>query len=323
MRPSPRISLRCIRSFIAIVDQGSFRKAAEVLMVSQPALSARLRDLEAQLGITLLRRTTHYMQVTDRGKIFLGRARRAVNDLDTAILDIQDQAAEERGHVTVACVPSIAAGLFPLVIRAFAKDHPKTAVEVCDVRTEIMEDRVLRGQADFGVGPGGGGSADLIFERVIDDRYLALCARTHPLAKLRSVTLKELSQFPMISMRPEQSMRRLLEKTARERGVLLHTVHQVYNHDTLLGMVGEGLGIGAMPLLTVTLQQRSDIVCIPISDPVVSREIGIISRRGESLSGVVQELAQTTKEMLANFALGSIAKFESARMRGKSLDRRE
>jgi DNA-binding transcriptional LysR family regulator len=322
MRSNPAVTLRCIRSFIAIADHGSFRHAADALSMSQPALSAHLRELETLLGVTLLRRTTRTLQVTERGQVFLERVRRSVAELDAAVLDMQDQAAEERGHVTVACVPSIAAGVFPRVIRTFAQDHPHTTVEVCDDRTEIIEDRVLRSQADFGIAPGPARSADLAFEAVIDDGYLALCARSHPLAQNRSVTLKQLSKYPMISMRPEQSMRRLLDDVARDRNIMLHTVHEVYHHDTLMGMVAEGLGVGAMPLLTAALQPRSDIAFIPIVEPIVCRKIGIISRRGEPLTGAALELAQTTKEILKTFATACATKFEPARGRRAPVERR-
>lgn len=97
-----------MRSFIAVAEHGSFRKAAETLNMSQPALSAHVRDLEDGIGVSLLSRTTRSVRLTREGEHFLVRSKRALYEIQSAVRELQDEAALRRGRITVACVPTIA-----------------------------------------------------------------------------------------------------------------------------------------------------------------------------------------------------------------------
>ena len=107
------ITLRRVRSFIAVADLGGFRKAADELSVSQSALSAHIRELEDQLGMPLLRRTTRQVRLTENGEMFLGRIRRTLDDFEAIIDEMKEQATIQRGRAIVASVPSIAANVLP------------------------------------------------------------------------------------------------------------------------------------------------------------------------------------------------------------------
>ena len=101
-------SLTKIRSFIAVAEHASFRRASEDMLLSQPALSTHIRDLEAELGVTLLSRTTRSVRLTSAGEHFLIRVKRVVSELQSAVLELKDQATLRRGRVTIACLPTIA-----------------------------------------------------------------------------------------------------------------------------------------------------------------------------------------------------------------------
>ncbi len=301
MAGSSLTSLRGLRSFVAIADIGSFRKAAEALSISQPALSGQIRDLEKELGVVLLRRTTRNLQLTENGRGFLARIRRAILDLDTAVLDMRTQAAFESANLTVACVPSIAATVFPAVLRVFKSNYPEVSIQLCDERTESIEEKVRQSEVDFGIAPGPGGPG-LSFDPIIDDQYFAVLPKEHELATAGSVTFSMLLKHPMIAMRPEQSMRRSLDLAARDLGMTLNPVFEVYHHDTLMGMVAEGLGVGAMPYLTISLLRLQNVATAPITGPPVARTIGILTRRGEQLTGAARALAEVTRHHLLALA---------------------
>ncbi len=105
MAGSSFTSLRGLRSFVAVADIGSFRKSTEALSISQPALNGQIRDLENELGVVLLRSTTRDWQLTENGRGFLARIRRAILDLDTAVLDMRTQAAFESANLTITGPP--------------------------------------------------------------------------------------------------------------------------------------------------------------------------------------------------------------------------
>jgi LysR family transcriptional regulator, carnitine catabolism transcriptional activator len=292
------ITLRRVRSFIAVADQGGFRKAAEELSISQPALSAHVRELEEQLGMPLLRRTTRQVRLTENGEIFLARVRRTIDDFEGIIVEMKEQAMVQRGRAIVACVPSIAANVFPNFLARFMKDHPGVSVQICDDRAEVIEQRLTRGEVDFAVSPSGSRNTELEFEHIIDDPYFAVFPKTHPFAQGRTVTLRRFASQALVLMRPELNMRHALDKAAAAAGITLRPAHEVYHHDTLTGIVAAGLAIGAMPSLTISIIRRPQLAMARIVDPPIARAIGILKRHGEPLPPAAQRLADATRTYL-------------------------
>ena len=110
--------LQQLQAFVAVADRGSFRAAADSIHLSAPALSRRIDKLEKVLGARLLHRTTRAVALTPLGRVFLERARAALDDLESAILGIADIASSRAGRVTLACVPSAALHFLPTALRA-------------------------------------------------------------------------------------------------------------------------------------------------------------------------------------------------------------
>ena len=299
------ITLRRIRSFIAVAEVGGFGRAANELNLSQPALSAHIAELEAQLGVALFRRTTRQVRLTAVGERFLDRVKRTIADLETMVLEISEEAAIQRGRVTVAAVPSIAARLLPRILSRFAQDHRGITVQICDDRAEVIERKVERSEVDFAIGPALERQTDLEFERIVDDPFLAIFPKTHRLARKRSVCLAQLIEFPLIAMRPGINMRSIMEHAFAQSDLVLRPAHEVNHHDTLTGMVEAGLGVGAMPALTISIVRQPGLAMVPIVEPTVVRQIGIIKRRGEPLSAAARLFADATREHLSSLAEAS------------------
>jgi DNA-binding transcriptional LysR family regulator len=292
------ISLRTVKSFVTVADLGSFRKAAEELSVSQPSLSARVRELEDELGMRLLRRTTRQVRLTENGELFLARVRRTLEDFDSVIAAMKEQATIQRGRTIVACVPSIAANVLPSLLVGFAKENPGIAVRISDDRAEVIEHRVRRGEVDFAISSAGDRSSELEFDHIVDDAYFAVFPSDHPLAQRQTVTLKRFNQYPLVLMRPGLNMRQVLDEAAARAGVALRPAYEVYHHDTLTGIVAAGLGIGAMPRMTVSMVRHPRLAMARIVEPAIARSIGILKRRGEPLLPAAQKLVDATRSFL-------------------------
>lgn len=309
------ITLRRVRSFVAVADLGGFRKAAEELSVSQPSLSAHVRELEDQLGMPLLRRTTRQVRLTENGELFLARVRRSLEDFESVIVEMKEQATIQRGRAIVASVPSIAANVLPNILSQFMSDHPGIAVQICDDRTEVIESRVRRGEVDFAISPPGDRNSELEFEHIVDDPYFAVFPKTHPLAQGQTVTLKRFGNYPLVLMRPGLNMRHVLDQAAADSGMTLRPAHEVYHHDTLTGMVAAGLGIGAMPRLTMSMVRHPQLAMARIVEPRIARSIGILKRRGEPLLPAAQKLVDATRSYLLTATEGPQSKSPSPRRR--------
>ena len=113
-----------LQAFVAIADLQGFGKAAVSLHITQTALTRRLQNLEAFLGVRLVERTTRSVALTRIGADFLPQARRLMDDLAAAMLDLRESGKAMRGDVTIACVPTAGVQFLPRIIERYAEQHP-------------------------------------------------------------------------------------------------------------------------------------------------------------------------------------------------------
>jgi LysR family carnitine catabolism transcriptional activator len=289
------VTLRRLRSFLAVAELGSFRRAAERLSISQPALSVHIKEVEDEIGISLFRRTTREVRLTEEGARFAVQVSRILGEIDSLVEDLKEQAAVQRGRVEVACVPSIASQVLPRILSQFARDHPNVTVHVHDDRSEIIEQLVSKSAVDIAISPPPGRNSDLIFEHVLDDPYVAILPESHPLAMRSTVPVEALLKYPLIMMRVGLNMRQVFDDALGPLAARAKPLYEVYHHDTLLGFVTENLGIGAMPAMTLANIRDRALAFAQIVDPIISRQIGFLRRRGETLNPAARKFMEVAR----------------------------
>jgi LysR family carnitine catabolism transcriptional activator len=289
------ITLRRLRSFIKVAEFGSFRRAAEALSISQPALSVHVQELEDELGVALFRRTTREVRLTEEGARFAAQMKRTLIEFDGLVDDFKDQAAIQRGRVEVACVPSIASQVLPPILSQFKQDQPKITVHVHDDRAEIIEQLVAKSGVDLAISPPPARNAELVFDHILDDPYLAVLPKGHPLAGQPSVTSEELLKYPLIMMRSGLNMREVFDEALAGSPARPQPAYEVQHHDTLIGFVAADLGVGAMPAMTLVNVHHPALTFARITDPVISRQIGFLKRRGEPLNPAARKFAEAVR----------------------------
>jgi DNA-binding transcriptional LysR family regulator len=294
-----RLDLRHIRSFRAVAEHGGFRAAAEALGVSQPTLSTHIAELEAELRVSLLSRTTRRVRLTRMGERFLARARRAMDDLQTAAIELQNEAALERGRVVLACTPSLVSHAVPPALRAFRQKYPAIAVEVLDEASGTVERRVVEGEADIAVGPRPERVASLAYHQLTRDRFVALFPVDAIDARTQAINLADLAGQQFISMMPGTSMRITIERAFAAAGLSYEPAFEVRNHSSVLGLAEAGLGIAILPESVVVNTTNRRTQTVAVRNPEIVRDIGILQRRGEVLSPAAAELAKLLKQAFA------------------------
>lgn len=291
------LSLPRIRSFIAVAEEGQFRRAAERVGLSQPALSAQLRELEEFLGAALLSRTTRSVRMTAEGEKFLVRARNILADLDSAVLEVRDHASLRRGRLAVASIPSVASRILPSVVAAFQKLYPGIDVQVIELGARDVENCVAGGNADLGIAAEPDRNSALVFSFLMRDRFVGLVPKGSRLAKQRRVRLEALFEYPLITTVPGTSIRATLERACREHGRSLRVTHSVTQHQTVVAMVGAGLGVALLPALSLT--ENTAVAQVMVVDPQITRDLGVIQRKGESSSSAAREFTAALQATIA------------------------
>lgn len=282
--------LQELDAFIAVAERGSFRAAAEAIALSPPALSRRIERLETALGVKLFNRTTREVELTGLGRTFLERARGAFDDLQAATLGITEIGARMSGRVTVGCVPSAAFHFLPTVIRSFSEQYPGIRLRIVDENDAMVAQAVISGDADFGIGFLGSRVPELDFEPLRDDPFVLAVPREHRLAARRSVAWRELEGERMMAASRTSGNRQILDDALSRAGLRPAIMFEVNRVSTLLGMVAAGLGIAAVPGLTLPSPAHPTLVPLKLTEPSVSRTLGILSRHGAALNPAAQIL---------------------------------
>jgi len=274
--------LQQLQAFIAVAERGSFRAAADQIHLSPPALSRRIEKLESIIGTRLFNRTTREVELTSLGRIFLERARAAIDDLESAILGISDIAATRSGRVTVACVPSAAIYFLPQVISSFSAKYPAIRIRVIDESMNQTLQSVLSGESDFGIGFMNTLMPEIKFESIHVDPFVVAMRRDHPLANRKAVGWQEIEAERLISVARSSGNRQLLDDVMSKVGLNPHFAFEVSHIGTLLGMVEAGLGIAAVPR-TALPSNHPTVVGLPLRKPTISRSLGLLRKQGSVL----------------------------------------
>lgn len=278
------VSLRQLQIFRAVAELGSFSAAAERLHLSQPALSSAVRKLEDGLGARLFDRTTRQVVLTAEGEELKRLGSRLIDEFEAVAADLQDYLAQRRGRVVVAALPSLAAVTLPPALAQFKADHPGVSVIIRDTLHDQIQELVESGAADFGLTVAPDKTRDLEFRPLIVDRFVMICRKDHRLAARQSVTWADIVRYPVITMARTSSVRQLIDSACAAAGIESQSQYDPEHLATVGALVSQGLGVAALPSLTIPLLRFADLAEVPIRKPVVERTMGLVQRRGRTPS---------------------------------------
>ncbi len=282
--------LNDLLAFRAVAELANFHRAAEAVHLSQPAFSRRIEKLEQALGVRLLDRTTRRVILTAVGRDFERKVRVLLDDLDSTLLGIRGVAASRMGEVSVACVPSTVYYYVSQVILRYRERSPKVRVKVFDAGANDVLAAVARGEVDFGLNFIGAQEADIEFRALHEERFVAACRRDHPLARLRRVRWADLAHYEYITVGRSSGNRLLIDQALAGVPGRPQSLYETQHVTTMLGLVEAGLGVAAVPSMAMPAADHPLLVSVPLVEPVVTRKVGLIRRRGRSLSPAAQQL---------------------------------
>ena len=293
---SNNFDLTDLQAFRAVAEMRNFRKAAESLCLSQPAFSRRIDKLEQALGVRLLERTTHSVALTAVGREFESRVRGILDELDDTLLSVRGVAASRMGEVVLACVPSAAYYYLPQVLRLYRAVCPRVRVHVLDAGANQALAAVSQGDADFGLNFLGSQEGELEFEPLVDEAFVVACYRGHPLARRKQVRWSELAEHDHISVSRSSGNRLLIDQALAGAPRRPQAIYETEHVTTTLGLVEAGLGLAVVPMTAMPPPGHPVLVALRLVEPVVTRQVGLIRRRGCTLSPAAQQLFDLFRE---------------------------
>src|SRR5688572_22177688 len=262
--------------------------------MSQPTLTVQIQQLETAVGVKLFDRNKRHVALTQAGRDLLVPLERILIDVEAIAANTNELLAHRRGLVTVAALPSVAAGLLPRAIRKLSEAYPGITVRVFDGVASTVAAMVKGGQVDFGISSQTYGDRELTSHVLFMDRLCAVVAPTHPLARKRSMTLHELAKHPLILMVKDSSSRQIVDLAFNREGLVSNVAYETTYGTTVAGLARAGLGVGILP---ESMARPSRLHQLQIRGGALTRRIGIIIHAGRSLSPTADKLKQTLQQV--------------------------
>lgn len=286
------IDLRLLRYFIAVAEELNFTQAAEQLYVSQPALSKQIRQLERELGIHLIRRTSRMVELTSAGQALLPLAKRLLYDWQFTLLTVREVATSETQTLRVGFVASIGSELTKTIIERFRERRVGWQVSMRMFPWADTTAGLLSGNTDVAllrlpVLERGQLSTEILW---VEPRWVALHCQ-HPLTQRQIIQMADLVDEPFVALPAEAGAYRDYWLAIAERGG--HPVRigaEASNPDEWLEAIATGLGVGLVPEITTRVYQRAGIVFRLVDD--ISPSTLAVAWRRDSSSSAVQDFVQ-------------------------------
>ena len=299
------MDLRQLEVFVQVVEQGGFSRAAETLYLAQPTVSAHISALEKELGVQLLERSAKRLELTEAGAALLGHARALLAGRDAALEALRPYRQEIAGQVRVACSSVPGEYYIPRLLARFRQQHPEVAFDLVQTDSAEAAELVRTGRADLGFVGTKPEDPRLLSRAFARDSLAVAMPRLPEYERFLSpgAELRELFRAPFISREPGSGTRRETERFLRQLGVdpgELNIAVEVRSTESILRMVGEGLGIAVLSRSAVEEGVRQGRVLHLEPEPAAfHRNLYALRRRSGPLAPAAQAFLTLVLESCA------------------------
>ncbi len=277
-------TLRQLRAFVLVAEQNSFTKAAEILCLTQSALSGLIKELEQNLEVKLFDRTTRKLHLSDAGLRLLPQARRVLNEMSVLNEKVSSLKSLHQGHVRLAVSQQLSASSMPKLIAKFSELHPNIQVTLTDCSVDEVVEHIENLEADLGIAPERVFSSDLDAKVLFSSPFYLVLPATHPFAKKDVVRWQDLLNERLITLNGPFIQSLQNELPAQISGRIFNPDFEVNFLSTALGMTRMGLGVTLCLLYAAEWVEQNGLVMRPIADPVVERKFLLYMHKNRSLS---------------------------------------
>ncbi len=288
--------LHQLRGFCAVVETKSVSKAAVRLRLTQPTISLQVQALERELRTRLFDRRGPRIEITSEGELLYELARPLVEGLVELDRDFEARRNNvEKGRLAIAAGESTIQYVLPAAVQKFAEAHPGISLALNNVTGMDGLQQLRDRRVDFCVGPLLDIPADLEFEPVVAFDPVLIATAGHPLAKLRNVTLRQISKYPLILPPRHLSTWRQVEMVFLHRRLPYEVRLEMGGWDVIKRYVELGLGISIVINVCLTGAERLEV--IPVKKYFPQRVYGIVKLKGRPLSPQARHFIETFRGM--------------------------
>jgi DNA-binding transcriptional LysR family regulator len=247
------MNLNQLRCFVAAAEELHFGHAAQKLNMLPSAFGRFIRLLEEDLGTKLFVRTTRSVVLSEAGYRLLGEARKLLAHADAVRASFRENLPPEATRLRIGAIDSAAVGLMPMLLNDFRKERPDVEVQLLEDKTIRLLPRLLSGRLDLAfVRPPTSRASNLVYRHLLYETPVVAIASAHPLAKRRSLSIREIADQPFIvpDRRSRPHSYDLTMKLFEEAGIEPRVARLADEKQTIVNLVSAGLGFAIVPKWT-------------------------------------------------------------------------
>jgi len=278
------MELNQLRGFYTLARERSFSKAASRLSLTQPAISLQIKALEAELGEPLFERHRKAVRLTAAGEVLYQHVHTVLATLEEAKSDIAGLRQLLRGHLAVGASDTSCTYIFPEVIGQFRSQYPEVRLDIRNNKSSRILQLVMDNEVDFGVVTLPLAHHQVTTQIVYRCIDVLICPCDHPLSRKRTVSLQEISTYPLLVFPQGSTTRSLLEAAFRQAGLSLNVAMNLGSVEVIKRFVEIGLGVSIVPRIAIADEVQSGrLAAVPIR-ALPAREMGLVEHKSKRRS---------------------------------------
>jgi DNA-binding transcriptional LysR family regulator len=299
------LNLRQIEAFKAVIENGSISSAAQMVHISQPAMSKLIAHFEADTGLKLFDRLKGRLAPTECGM----RLYEEIDRIFAGVRQVENAAEairrEERGQLVVGVMPALSGSFIQRATTGFLKNRPNVFCSVQSLSSQWIVDWLVARKLDVGLVGVGFDNPYVVFEPLMEQPLVCIMPRDHPLAAKSEIEPKDLDQIPFVSFDPDSSIGRSVQEMFEAHGVKAQIVLIANMAPTLCEYVAAGLGVSLVhPLMMSGLEHR---LAVQRFEPEILYKFQICRSADSRNAQLIEAFAQEMRAAAANISLAMLS----------------
>jgi DNA-binding transcriptional LysR family regulator len=279
----PTVNLRQIEAFYSVMRCGTVVGAAQMMSVTQPAISRSIALLELRIGYNLFERRGRKLLATPEGEAFFREIEPIYGSLDRIAQAAQDIGQLRAGELRIATLPALSLGVVPRAVAEFLADRPKVKVYIQTLPSRQIADQIATRQFDVALVELPLSKSSISIEPLEPVPICAVIPRNHPLAQKKRISLAELAGERMILLSQHSYIRYQIEDAFAKQHISPNVVLETPNSLVACALVAAGVGISLISKVTALPFQGDEVVVVPLQEQLASRCAIIFPYPGERM----------------------------------------
>ena len=238
------------RLFLNIAETKNLTRAAERTFLSVPAASTRIKNLENTLNLKLLERSSHGVELTEIGLIYLKYAKSIFHEIERLKGELAEHNKSIQGKLSIVANTTAVAEYIPIALSEYLVTHPNVDVSLKELLSEEVVNQVVDRRADIGIISGDIDTKKLQTIPLISSKLIVIAPQKHPVLQLKQISLIDIMQYSVVALHEGSAIQLFLTRLAQQIDKKLSDRVQVSSYDAICQMVAVGAGIAVIPFVT-------------------------------------------------------------------------